>query len=305
MDRRDFLLRSALVSAGLALAASSARALTDALVSGRVGAQTGYVGMASRVAIADALRLAVADQTTPADLRATLAMFDQQAVAADSVPATPAEVVSLLGDLRTLWANRDDRPHDRSGYRGDMAEQRLAWALGWVGHYAAAPVLGQPDADVSRMRDAALLRALHEASPAEDTRPDVASLAELLRVVDQRVGIRLHTYTPDRDDVVDWVPRFVAWDQARYDEAERLALAVLDGAPDLAFLNPADPAFQAAHAVRQARPVSPKALDAAAEAPGASIYARAVGASFRAMRAAGHHFAGRLSAADLLAQLSS
>ncbi|MEM1127080.1 MAG: hypothetical protein AAGI71_10540 [Bacteroidota bacterium] len=299
MHRRDFLLHAALASAGLTL--GTGRLPLPAATVAAAGPQAGPISLASRLALVDALRLASIDQTTPTEARGALIAFQQQAVAADAVPATPAEVVTLLGELRALWPERDDRPHERSGYRGDMAEQRLAWAVGRLGHHAASSVLGQPPAETARRQDAVLLRAFHTAGGA---RPDVDALADLFRLIDQRVAVRLHTYTPDREDVVDWVPRFVAWEQQRYDDATALAQAVLNAPADTAFLDPDDPAFRLARAVQESRPVAPATLDRLIEAPGASTYAQAVGAAFFAMRGAGQHFAGTLSTADLLARFA-
>ncbi|MEM1115221.1 MAG: twin-arginine translocation signal domain-containing protein [Bacteroidota bacterium] len=305
MDRRDFLLRSALGAAGLGLAAGPAHALAEAVgvpVAGATGpgGLAASVSLASRVAIADALHLAAADETIASDVRAALLEFPQQLVAADAVPATRAETAALLGELRALWPDRDDRPHDRSGTRGDMAEQRLAWAAGRLAHDAAASVLGTPSADEARARDGQLLRALHatQTAPVPASGADAAALADVFRVIHQRTNIRFHTYAPDREDPVGWSVRLSDWDRARGPEADRLAEAVLSGRDDAAFLDPSDAAFRLARTVRQARAVPAGALDRLAEAPGASAYAQAVGAAFVAMRGVGRFFAGHDDALD-------
>jgi len=318
MNRRRFLTRTALLGSGLAIRArmpsttaqstrdafpASAPVLDDA--SPEMMADYAPAPLALRLVVADALRLTNAMPSLPTQFRDAIAQHSEFAVAADAVAASPDEILGLLTRLRAGWADRDQRTVKSHRIRGDMFAFRLAWAAGRLAHDAARPILGTPaDAETRRARNARVLLALRDATPGPRTPiVDPARLGDLLRAIDQRTAMRMHTFEPDREDVAAWIPRFVSHHRASRAEADALAQAMCSTDPDSAFLDPTDPAFRLARAARQAHPVPPGAIADALNAPGGSDYARALAGAARMIVDVGRFFDGALTRAALRARI--
>jgi len=318
MNRRRFLTRTALLGSGLAIGtrlpstatpspndafAAATPNLNDA--SPEVAADYAPAPLAPRLVVADALWLVNAMPSLPAQFRNALALHREFAVAADAVAASPDQTVGLLTRLRAGWADRDRRTVKTHRIRGDMLAFRLAWAAGRLAHDAARPILGTPaDAEARRVRDARVLLALRAATPGpHPPTVDPAGLADLLRAIDQRTAMRMHTFEPDREDAAAWIPRFVNHHRASHAEADALAQAMYNTRPDSAFLDPTAPAFRLARAARRAHPVPPNAIADALDAPGDSDYARALAVAARMLVDVGRFFDSALTRAALRARL--
>lgn len=318
MNRRRFLTRTALLGSGLAIRARmpspTAQSTKDAFpataphwndASPEMATSDAPAPLAPRLVVADALWLANAMPSLPTRFRDTLALHRDFAVAADAVAASPDQTLELLTRLREGWADRDRRTVKTHRIRGDMFAFRLAWAAGRLAHDAARPILGTPaDAEARRVRDARVLLALRSATPGPPP-PNVEApgLGDLLRAIDQRTAMRMHTFEPDREDAASWIPRFVNYYRASRAEADALAQAMCSTDPDSAFLDPTDPAFRLARAARQAHPVTPNAIADALNAPGDSDYARALAVAARMLVDVGRFFGGALTQAALRARL--
>ncbi|NBC86812.1 MAG: hypothetical protein GVY25_11540 [Bacteroidetes bacterium] len=318
MNRRRFLTRTALLGSGLAirtrLPSTAPQSHGDDFpattpnqndASPEVTADYPPAPLAPRLVVSDALCLANAMPSLPAQFRDVLALRREFAVAADAVTAAPDQTLDLLTRLRTGWADRDQRSVKTHRIRGDMFAFRLAWAAGRLAHDAAQPVLGTPaDAEARRVRDARVLLALRAANPGPPPPTvEAAGLGALLRAIDQRTAMRMHTFEPDREDAASWIPRFVNYHRASRAEADALAQAMSSTDPDSAFLAPTDPAFRLARAARRAHPVTPNAITDALNAPGDSDYARALAVAARMLVDVGRFFDGTLTRAALRARL--
>ena len=318
MNRRRFLTRTALLGSGLAIGTrlpptampsphdafpAATPNLNDA--SPEVAADYAPAPLAPRLVVSDALWLVNAMPSLPTQFRDALALHREFAVAADAVTASTEQTLELLTRLRTGWADRDQRTVKTHRIRGDMFAFRLAWAAGRLAHDAARPILGTPsDAEARRVRDARVLLALRAAAPGPPPPTvEATGLGALLRAIDQRTAMRMHTFEPDREDAASWIPRFVNYHRAARAEADALAQAMCSTDPDSAFLDPTDPAFRLARAARRAHPVPPNAIADVLNAPGDSDYARALAVAARMIGDVGRFFDGALTQAALRARL--
>ena len=162
--------------------------------------------------------------------RASVRAFDETFDAPQAAGALPIadRALGLLASERARWAERDLRTDDL---------EAIAMPLGYLLHRSVEEAirqrtpppsdLGASPADVARMQDAAVLRAILP-SPIG---PPAAIEATLARAA-ARAGIGLHTYEPF-GDIVEWSRALADWQERRRHELRRLAETVAAPPPDL------------------------------------------------------------------------
>ena len=227
----------------------------------------------------------------------------------------------LLGLLRERWAE---------GAGDALTQRKLAFVLGWLGHRAAdrqmKPVFRSADPDCSRSptdcsvyHDVFVLREVYGSGAEEPYSPftaargltehpaaggvPVEALEELFGVIWQRTMIRMHTFSPDNDDVERWLERLFEERGRLYVDIRRYTEALLEPDPDkvkrfvedVNFYDPADAIVRLARALQHGEGIDDRAIGAAVTAAAEqSHYAQALGKAMGYLRTASDYFERRL-----------
>lgn len=230
--------------------------------------------------------------------------------------------VQLLDNYRVDWETRKDA--EKLGYK-------LAFVLGWLCHRAADRQMkvvfreAEPEStefptDCSLYHDAFIFRELYlgqtdtafsyVAATFEknmDSHPlaahiDVHRLADLFRLIHQRLLIEMHTFIPDTDNIEGWFDKLHARHQEQIIHMDRYAAAVVTPDPakvkrfvtDTNFYSDGDELIRLTKRLRRGETVSPEEIESAFAAEAQSHYAQAVKIGFSYLRSASDFFTGTI-----------
>jgi hypothetical protein len=227
----------------------------------------------------------------------------------------------LLGLLRDRWPEKGDEP---------LTQHKLAFVLGWMGHRAAdrqmKPVFRSADPDCPRKptdcsvyHDAFVLREVYGGGSGDPYSPfvvarqpsghpaagavPVEALEDLFGVIWQRAMIRMHTFSPDNDNVEVWLERLFEERGRLYVDIHRYTEALLEPDPDkvrrfiedVDFYDADDAIIRIARGLQRGEDVKGGAIgDAVAASARQSHYAQAVGKAMGYLQAASDYFERKL-----------
>jgi len=211
----------------------------------------------------------------------------------------------LLTDLREAYKN---------GSAGSTEQNRLAWVLGWMSHRAADRTVKHifrkldgdcpfSPTDASIYHDAISFKEVYGSGsgpfPAETMSQGGLSSAEVaVQALFQRLMVSMHTFTPDGENIEEWIDKAEKFRQKAYVNLERYRKAVMEPDPDMMqrfiiepnFYEPNDPIITAARCLANGEDVKIKWDELIDEKKATSIYAQALRRAFRYVRAANEYF---------------
>lgn len=222
----------------------------------------------------------------------------------------------LLTRLREVWPDPSE-----------MERRKLVFVLGWLSHRAADRTMkivfrtldpdcpDRPPTDCSIYHDVTVYREVYSGGARDPYVPgglepefadhpaaaglDVEALEDLLWASWQRMLLVMHTFIPDDDNIDPWLENVIARRQRLYVELRRYAEAFAKPDPDKVkrfveepnFYNPDDDLIRFARSLQLGDAVEHIDFEKAlADAPSASLYAKALGRAFGYTRAASAYF---------------
>jgi hypothetical protein len=264
----------------------------------------------------DCIRLAALASGLAAPLRHSLTAHPPIVYVSGLLRGGQQHVIPLLKQAREGWAARK---------AGDLTEEKLTLAAGWLVHQAVRETLHPvykkfaDEKTVSECRlyhDVTVLREQQIAETGQ--RREAAAIsskdaAALFSAMSQRLLMRLHTFQPDVEDVNEWLGRLFAWRARQKALFENFAAAC--HSPDPAkvrqfvttvnFYNREDALIRAARSLQRGPLATQEVINAAAQqASSQSLYAQALARGYRKMQAVSEFLKGKADESQLKSNLA-